>query len=87
MICIFFLYIFFQLFILNLFTKLFLWMQGQRSTSWYIQSSIVYTIISMTRKPFLMKYTNTIGEPTLQIITNWVTSKGTTLSQRGATRD
>ena len=62
-------------------------MQGQRSTSWYIQSSIVYTIISMTRKQSLIKYTSTIGEPTLQIITNWVTTKGTTLGQRGATRD
>ena len=37
----------------------------------------------MTRKQFLMKYTSAIGEPTLQIITNWVT----TLGQRGATRD
>ena len=41
----------------------------------------------MTRKQFLMKYTSTIGEPTLQIITNWATTKGTTLGQRGATRD
>ena len=41
----------------------------------------------MTRKQFLMKYTSSIGESTLQIITNWVTTKGTTLSQRGATRD
>ena len=32
----------------------------------------------MTRKQFLMKYTSTIGEPTLQIITNWATTKGTT---------
>ena len=37
----------------------------------------------MTKKQFLMKYTSTIGEPTLQIITNWVTTKGTTLRQRG----
>ena len=41
----------------------------------------------MTRKQFPMKYTSTIGEPTLQIITNWVTTKGTTLGQRAATRD
>ena len=34
-----------------------------------------------------MKYTNTIGEPTLQIITNWVSTKGTTLGQTGATKD
>ena len=89
MICIFLKNIF-RLFIPNLFTKLFLWIQRQRSTSWYIQSSIVitvYTIISMTRKQSLMKYTSTIGEPTLQIITKWVTTKGTTLDQRGATRD
>ena len=30
---------------------------------------------------------NTIGEPSVQIITNWVTTKGTTSGQRGATRD
>ena len=41
----------------------------------------------MTRKQFLMKYTSTIWEPSLQIITSWVTTKGTTLGQRGATRD
>ena len=29
---------------------------------------------------------NTIGEPWLQIITNWVTTKGTNSYQRGATR-
>ena len=28
-----------------------------------------------------------IGEPTSQVITNWDTTKDTTLSQRGATRD
>ena len=41
----------------------------------------------MTSNKFLMKYTSTIGEPILQIITNWVTTKGTTLGQWGATRD
>ena len=41
----------------------------------------------MTRKQLLMKYTSTIGKPTLQIITNWVITKGTTLGHRGATRD
>ena len=41
----------------------------------------------MTRKQFFMKYTSTIGDPTLQNITNWVTTTGTTLGQRGATRD
>ena len=41
----------------------------------------------MTRKQFLMKYTSTTGEPTLQIITNWVTTKDTTLGQRGGSRD
>ena len=33
------------------------------------------------------KKNNAIGEPTSQVITNWDTTKGTTLSQRGATRD
>ena len=28
-----------------------------------------------------------LGSPTSQVITNWYTTKGTTLSQRGATRD
>ena len=41
----------------------------------------------MTRNKFLMKYTSTTGEPILQIISNWVTMKGTILGQRGATRD
>ena len=41
----------------------------------------------MTSNQFLMKYTSTIGEPTLQIITKWVTTKSTTSGQRGATRD
>ena len=36
----------------------------------------------MTSNQFLMKYNSTIGEPILQI-----TKKGTTLGQRGATRD
>ena len=35
-------------------------------------------MISMTSNQFLMKYTSTIGKPLLQIITNWVTTKGTT---------
>ena len=41
----------------------------------------------MTSNKFLMKYTSTIGEPILQIITNWVTITGTTLGQWGTTRD
>ena len=41
----------------------------------------------MTSNQFLMKYTSTIGEPIIQIITNWFTIKGTTLGQTGATRD
>ena len=41
----------------------------------------------MTSNQFLIKYTSTIEEPTLQIITNLVTTKGTTLGQREATRD
>ena len=36
---------------------------------------------------FLEEIHNTIGEPNIQIITNWVTIKGTTLGQKGATRD
>ena len=30
---------------------------------------------------------NAIGEPTSQVITNWDTTRGTPLGQRGATRD
>ena len=33
------------------------------------------------------KKNNAIGEPTSQVITNWDTTKGTILGQRGATRD
>ena len=33
------------------------------------------------------KKNNAIGELTAQVITNWDTTKGTTLGQRGATRD
>ena len=33
------------------------------------------------------KKNSAIGEPTSQVITNWDTTKGTTLSQRGATRN
>ena len=33
------------------------------------------------------KKNNAIGDPTSQVITNWDTTKGTTLGQRGATRD
>ena len=29
----------------------------------------------------------TIGEPTIQVITNWATTRGTSSYQRGATRD
>ena len=36
---------------------------------------------------FLKEIYNTIGEPNIQIITNWATTKGTTLGQKGATRD
>ena len=61
------------------------------SIFFYVQTLIdlftLHTIINMTSDIFLMKYTRTIGEPILQIITNWVTTKGTTLGQRGATRD
>ena len=35
----------------------------------------------------LSKRNSAIGEPTFQVITNWDTTKGTTLGQRGATRD
>ena len=35
----------------------------------------------------ISKKNNAIGEPTPQVITSWDTIKGTTLGQRGATRD
>ena len=60
----------FLFFHINLFTRLFLWIQRQRkNVSLYIQSLIVYlqlfTTISVTSNQFLMKYTSTIGEPIL----------------------
>ena len=36
---------------------------------------------------FFKEKNSAIGEPTSQVITNWDTTKGTTLGQRGATRD
>ena len=36
---------------------------------------------------FFQRKTNAIGGPTSQVITNWDATKGTTLGQRGATRD
>ena len=56
-----------------------------KDVSLYTVSNILFTlhtIINMTSNKFLMKYISTIGEPILQIITNWVTTKGTTLGQR-----
>ena len=41
----------------------------------------------LTCQPLFQRKNNAIGEPTSQVITNWDTTKGTTLSQRGATRD
>ena len=55
----------------------------------------IYNIYSMCKKKIFhdlnvdnfSKKNNAIGEPTSQVITNWDTTKGTTLGQRGATRD
>ena len=44
-------------------------------------------MVSKLSVSVLKKCNSTIGEPILQIITNWVTTRSTTLGQRGATRD
>ena len=39
------------------------------------------------KSDFFQREINASGEPTTQAITNWDTTKGTPLGQRGATRD
>ena len=48
----------------------------------YIGQKIKFYIVH-----FFQREINAIGEPTSQVITNWDTTKGTPLGQRGATRD
>ena len=59
------------------------------SMSSAISLSIQYIIIYLQyiqKKLFKEKF-NASGEPTSQVITNWDTTRGTPLGQRGATRD
>ena len=60
----------------------------------YIYTIIYLQYIQYIATKFMIKMlitfskkNNAIGEPTSQVITNWDTTKGTTLSQRGARRD
>ena len=49
-----------------------------------ISFSYIYVIIYLQ---YVQYGINAIGEPTSQVITNWDTTRGTSLGQRGATRD
>ena len=49
-----------------------------------ISFSYIYIIIYLQ---YVQYGINAIGEPTSQVITNWDTTRGTPLGQRGATRD
>ena len=47
----------------------------------------LFTICTICKTKLFQREINAIGEPTPQIITNWDTTRGTPLGQRGATRD
>ena len=51
---------------------------------YHYQLSIQYIIIYLQ---YVQYRINASGEPTSQVITNWDTTRGTPLGQRGATRD
>ena len=53
------------------------------------QVSYIYIIIYLQYVQYVgqQRGINAIGEPTFQVITNWDTTRGTPLGQRGATRD
>ena len=59
------------------------------SMSSAISLSIQYIIIYLQyiQKKTFQREINASGEPTSQVITNWDTTRGTPLGQRGATRD
>ena len=57
---------------------------------YHYQLSIQYIIIYLQYVQYdqhFQREINAIGEPTTQAITNWDTTRGTPLGQRGATRD
>ena len=51
--------------------------------------SYIYIIIYLqyVGQKLFQREINAIGEPTSQVITNWDSTRGTPLGQRGATRD
>ena len=53
----------------------------------YVQIKIFNLISHAYMLIIFQRKNSAIGEPTSQVITNWDTTKGTTLSQRGTTRD
>ena len=59
------------------------------SMSSAITLSIQYIIIFLqyVQQKLFQREINASGEPTSQVITNWDATRGTPLSQRGATRD
>ena len=52
-----------------------------------IINSIYHHLFTIWNQKLFQREINASGEPTTQVITNWDTTRGTPLGQRGATRD
>ena len=52
-----------------------------------IVNSIYHHLFTICTTKTFQREINASGEPTSQVITNWDTTRGTPLGQRGATRD
>ena len=53
----------------------------------YIYIIIYLQYVQYVGQKLFKREINAIGEPTTQVITNWDATRGTSLGQRGATRD
>ena len=53
----------------------------------YIYIIIYLQYVQHVEQRHFQREINAIGEPTSQVITNWDATRGTSLDQRGATRD
>ena len=53
----------------------------------YIYIIIYLQYVQYGGQKLFQREINAIGKPTTQVITNWDTTRGTPLGQRGATRD
>ena len=57
------------------------------ATSLSIIISIYHHLFTICTAKTFQRAINASGEPTSQVITNWDATRGTSLGQRGATRD